>query len=75
MSLYERMDRHAAPGRRGVPEYRLLYAICFALLLIPVALRRLNPRGADDTPELKTSIIAETSAMASICAASSFAGM
>jgi hypothetical protein len=74
MSLYERIDPHAGPRKRGIPEYRLLYAICFALLLIPVALRRLNPRG-EDSPELKTSIIAEASAMASICAASSFAGM
>ena len=42
MTLYERIDRDAAPKSRETVEYVLVYAACFTVLLIPVALRRLN---------------------------------
>lgn len=73
MSLYERIDRHAAPKTKDSIEHLAVYAICFGVLLLPVALRRLNPWSARRAQGL--SVFGETSAMASTCASSSFMGM
>ena len=73
MSLYERIDRDAEPRSRETFEYLLVYAACFTVLLVPVALRRLNRlnggRRSDRT------IFDETKAMAANCATSSFMGL
>lgn len=73
MSLYERMDRYATPRSKDNLEYLAVYTVCFCVLLLPVALRRLKPRSLRKTTDL--SILGETSAMAANCATSSFMGM
>jgi hypothetical protein len=72
MSLYERVDRE----RSGETlEYRLLFTVCFALLLIPAALRRLVLWVSGGQSGPARSILRETRAIAANCAASSFMGM
>jgi hypothetical protein len=75
MSLYERVDRELLSRSGETLEYRLLFAVCFALLLIPAALRRLGlwiTGGQSGPPR---SILRETRTIAANCAASSFMGM
>ena len=75
MTLYERIDRDAAPRSRETVEYRLVYAASFTVLLIPVALRRLNHAiGGRRLPRDRT-VFDETRAMAANCATSSFMGL
>ena len=75
MTLYERIDRDAAPRSRETVEHLLVYAACFTVLLIPVALRRLNHSiGERRLPRGRT-VFDETKAMAANCATSSFMGL
>ncbi len=73
MSLYERIDRHPAPRSRDNLEYVAVYAVCFCVLLLPVALRRLKPSSRRRAKGI--SVFSETSAMATNCVTSSFMGM
>jgi hypothetical protein len=75
MTLYDRIDRDAAPRSRETVEYLLVYAACLTVLLIPVALRRLNhSTGGRRLPRGRT-VFDETKAMAANCATSSFMGL
>ena len=75
MTLYERIDRDAAPRSRQTVEYILVYAACFTVLLVPVALRRLgHSTGGHRLPRGRT-VFDETMAMAANCATSSFMGL
>jgi hypothetical protein len=75
MTLYDRIDRDAAPRSRQTIEYILVYAACCTVLLIPVALRRLNHAiGGSRLPRGRT-VLDETKAMAANCATSSFMGL
>jgi hypothetical protein len=73
MSLYERMDRYAAPRSKDNVEYLAVYTACFCVLLLPVAARRLNPWAPRKAGG--PSIFSETSAMATNYATSSFGGL
>lgn len=73
MSLYERVDRYAAPKSKDNLEYLAVYTACFCVLLVPVAARRLASRSARRTTG--QSILGETSAMATNYARSSFVGL
>lgn len=73
MSLYERIDRYATPRSKDNLEYLAVYVACFCVLLVPVAVRRLNPWSSRRATGL--SIFSETSARASNYATSSFAGI
>lgn len=74
MSLYEGVHRNFATGARPGFDYRAVYAACFAAYLIPVAVRHgaalIAGRGHPHR-----SVLAETSALAANCAASSFVGL
>ena len=70
MSLYERIDRDATSRPKETFEFLLVYAVCFIVMLIPAAVRRLSSRA-----ETARSILDETRTMAANCAASSFMGM
>lgn len=70
MSLYGHVDRDAASKPRERFEFLLVYSICWVVLLIPTAMRRLLITGGG-----VRSIIDETRSMAANCAASSFMGM
>ena len=70
MSLYERVDRDVSPRGRDTFEFVLLYAVCFAAMLLPAAYRRLNDKTGSGR-----SIFGEARTMATNCAASSFMGM
>jgi hypothetical protein len=74
MSLYEGIHRNTDPGAKASFEYLLVYSICFALYLIPVALRHIRGkrRGALTQP---ASIVGETSTRAANCAATSLMGI
>jgi len=75
MSLYERIDRDVSLKPRETFEHHLIYAVCFASVLIPAAIRRLS-RGRDsDETGSGRSILGEARTMASNCAATSFMGM
>jgi hypothetical protein len=73
MSLYERVDRYAAPKSKDNLEYLAVYAACFCVLLLPVAARRLTPWATRRMAGL--SILGETSAIATNYARSSFVGL
>jgi hypothetical protein len=75
MSLYERIDRDAEPRSRETFEYLLVYAACFTVLLVPVALRRLNRLTGERRARSDRTIFDETKAMAANCATSSFMGL
>jgi hypothetical protein len=75
MSLYGRVDRELSPRPGETLEYRLLFVVCFALLLISAAFRRPGHwiiGGKTGTPR---SILSEARANAANCAAASFMGM
>ena len=74
MSLYDRIDRDATSRLRERLEFVLVYAVCFVVMLIPTAIRRLRMRGGDQAAPLR-SIFGETRGMAANCAAASFMGM
>ena len=74
MSLYEATHRNAASGSKAGFDYLLVYAACFIVYLIPVALRRISARMSGGTQH-RNSIFGETSALAANCASSSFAGL
>ena len=73
MSLYERVDRYTTPKSRDNLEYFAVYTACFSVLLLPIALRRLNPWSRRKASAL--SIIGEASAIAAHYATSSFMGI
>jgi len=73
MSLYERAGRYAAPKSKDNLEYLAVYTVCFCVLLLSVAARRLNPWSARRAAG--RSIFSETSAMATDYATSSFGGI
>ena len=75
MSLYERIDRDAVPRSRETFEYLLVYAACCTVLLVPVALRRLNRLTGGRRPRGDRTVFDETRAMAANCATSSFMGL
>jgi hypothetical protein len=75
MSLYERIDRDAAPRSKETFEYLLVYAACFSVLLAPVALRRLDLLAGGSRSRSGRTIFDETRAMAANCATSSFMGL
>jgi hypothetical protein len=70
MSLYERIDRDTTSRRKDTLEFFLIYVVCFAVMLIPIAVRRLGWRTVS-----ARSTFQETRAMATNCAAASFMGM
>jgi len=71
MSLYERIDRDVSSKPKETFEHHLIYAVCFASVLIPAAIRRLK----GDKTGSGRSILGEARTMASNCAATSFMGM
>jgi hypothetical protein len=75
MSIYERVDRELSSRSGETLEYRLLFAVCFAVLLIPAALRRLGFSITGGKAGSARSILRETRANAANCAAASFMGM
>jgi hypothetical protein len=75
MSLYERVDRELSPRPGETSEYRLLFIVCFALLLVSAALRRLGHGIIGGRTEAPRSILREAKANAANCAAASFMGM
>ncbi len=74
MSLYEGIHRNTTQGTKSGFDYSLVYFACFALYLVPVAIRHLNPR-ARSRAGGSTSIMSETRALAVNCAASSLSGL
>ena len=74
MSLYERFDR-TAPGSRQTVDYRLVYAACFAVLLVKAGLRRTGALAGGHRPPTIRSIVAEARIEAANCATSAFMGM
>jgi hypothetical protein len=74
MSLYEGIHRSAGTDAKARYEYLLIYSACFALFLVPIAIRRVKSR-ARGRADHSSSVIGETSALAANCAASSFAGL
>jgi hypothetical protein len=74
MSLYERVDRDETSKPRERVEFLLVYTVCFAVMLIPAAIRRLAASASGEAASLQ-SIFGETRAMAANCAAAAFMGM
>ncbi len=74
MSLYEGIHRNTDPGAKAGFEYLLVYSICFALYLIPVALRHIGGK-RQGTRVPRRSIVGETSTRAANCAATSLMGI
>ena len=66
--------RRVAPGRKDRFEYLQIYSICFALCLLPVAIRRLVRPPSGKAGEYN-SIFKETRRLAANYAAMSFAGL
>ncbi|MGJ4889985.1 hypothetical protein ACQR0Z_12125 [Bradyrhizobium sp. HKCCYLS3077] len=75
MSLYERMDRDVAPGSRERIEYLLVYAVCFAVLMVEGVLRRIGSLVTAHRPAPLGAIVAEARVKAANCATSSFMGL
>ena len=75
MSLYERVDRDVSSKPRETFEFLLVYAVCFAAMLIPAAIRRLGRWIDGDRTGSGRSIFGDAKTMASNCAAASFMGM
>ena len=75
MSLYERADRELSSRSGETLEYRLLFTVCFALLLISAALRRPGFWIVGSRTGTPRSILREARANAANCAAASFMGM
>ena len=75
MSLYERVDRELSSRAGDSLEYRLLFVVCFALLLVPTVLRRLGFWLTGARTGAVRSILREARANAANCAAASFMGM
>lgn len=74
MSLYERMDRDVSVKSGETFEHHLIYAVCFAAVLLPATIRWLGRRRGDATGRGR-SILGEARTMASNCATTSFMGM
>ncbi len=74
MSLYERIDRDVSMRSGETFEHHLIYAVCFAAVLLPATARWLGRRGRDATGR-RRSILGEARTMASNCATTSFMGM
>ena len=75
MSYYERFDRAVEPRSRQMLDYQLVYAVCFAVLLVKAGLRRAGAlAGGHRRPTIR-SIVAEARIEAANCATSSFMGM
>ncbi len=74
MSLYERIDRDVAMRSGETFEHHLIYAVCFAAVLLPATVRWLGRHGGDATGR-RHSILGEARTMASNCATTSFMGM
>lgn len=74
MSLYERIDRDETSKPRERIEFLLVYSVCFAVMLIPAAIRRFGGRASGEAASLQ-SIFGETRAMAANCATAAFMGM
>ena len=72
MSLYERIDRDASMRSGETFEHHLIYAACFAAVLLPATIRWLGHRRGEGTGR---SILGEARTMASNCATTSFMGM
>lgn len=72
MSLYERTDRYVSSRSKDNLEYLAVYAVCFCVFLLPVAVRRLKSEQPNST--VKPSIFSETGTIAANCATSSFMG-
>ncbi|MGJ5202023.1 hypothetical protein [Bradyrhizobium sp. HKCCYLR20261] len=75
MSLYERVDRDVAPGSRERIEYLLVYAVCFAVLMVEGVLRRIGSLVTAHRPAPLGAIVAEARVKAANCATSSFMGL
>lgn len=73
MSLYERIDREVSLKLRETFEHHLIYAVCFASVLLPATIRWLGRRRDGD--KTRGSVFGEARTMASNCAATSFMGM
>jgi hypothetical protein len=72
MSLYERIDRDASLKSGETFEHHLIYAVCFAAVLLPATIRWLGRRRGEGKGR---SILGEARTMASNCATTSFMGM
>ena len=70
MSLYGQIDHDATSKPRERLEFIVIYSICWIVLLVPIAIRRLFM-----TRSRGQSIVDETRSMAANCATSSFMGM
>lgn len=70
--LYGGIHRDALPRPKANFEYLLIYSTCFALYLVPVALRRLVRTGSG---ERRNSVFGEVSEVAANCAAMQFGGL
>ncbi|WP_257170131.1 hypothetical protein [Bradyrhizobium sp. SRS-191] len=75
MSLYERMDRDVAPKSRERIDYLLVYAVCFAVLMVEGVLRRVGSIITGHRPAPLGTIFGEARLKAANCATSSFMGL
>lgn len=73
MSLYERIDRDVSTRPGDTFEHHVIYAVCFAAVLLPATIRWLFRR--NDGTGRGRSILGEARTMASNCATTSFMGM
>jgi hypothetical protein len=74
MSLYERIDRDVSARPGETFQHHLIYAVCFAAVLLPATMRWLGRRRGDAKGRGR-SILGEARTMASNCATTSFMGM
>ncbi len=74
MSLSESIHRNTGVSAKAGFEYLLVYSVCFALYLVPVAIRHLNGRSLR-APGRRNSIISDTSVRAANGAATSLMGI
>ncbi|UFZ07704.1 hypothetical protein LQG66_15955 [Bradyrhizobium ontarionense] len=75
MSLYVRMDRDLAPRSRERIDYLLVYAVCFAVLMVEGVLRRIGSIITGHRPAPLGAIFGEARLKAANCATSSFMGL
>ena len=75
MSLSERLDRDVAPRSRERIDYLLVYAMCFAVLMVEGVLRRIGAAVSGHRPAPLGAIFSEARIKAANCATSSFMGL
>ena len=75
MSLYDRIDHDVSSKAGEKVEFFFLYALCFAAMLIPAAIRRFGHRIPGEDTGSGRSLFRDARTMAANCAATSFMGM